>query len=128
MFSLCFFFPDIKSENLYFTLTHAALFSHPDYTVGTGITPVQPCFHGSRTIPPVGNHTPPRRIILKFLFIITHYKSTYKYIFYLFFTMILCNIHINLHYSLYSKCMALSDHPHLLHPAEVLTYLSVFHL
>ena len=36
---------------------------------------------GSRTIPPVGNHTPPRRIILKFLFIITHYKSTYKYIF-----------------------------------------------
>ena len=56
-------------------------FSHPDYTVGTGITPVQPCFHGSRTIPPVGNHTPPRRIILKFLFIITHYNSAYKYIF-----------------------------------------------
>ena len=47
-------------------------FSHPDFTVGFGISPNQPwqlhipmytlCCDGSRTIPPVGNCTLPRRI------------------------------------------------------------------
>ena len=36
---------------------------------------------GSRTIPPVGNHTPPRRTYLIFLVIITLYKSTCKHFF-----------------------------------------------
>jgi hypothetical protein len=30
---------------------------HPDFTVGIGISPIQP--FGSRTVPPVGNHTLP---------------------------------------------------------------------
>jgi len=40
------------------------IFSHPDFTVGFGITPNQP--YGSRTIPPVGNYTLPRRITFIF--------------------------------------------------------------
>ena len=39
-------------------------FSHPDYTVGTGIAPVRAAQGGRlQTILPVGNHTPPRRQI-----------------------------------------------------------------
>ena len=38
---------------------NAQFFSHPDYTVGFGISPNRP--EGSRTIPPVGNRTLPRR-------------------------------------------------------------------
>ena len=39
-------------------------FSHPDYTVGTGIAPVRAAPGGRlQTILPVGNHTPPRRQI-----------------------------------------------------------------
>ena len=38
---------------------YAQFFSHPDYTVGFGISPNRP--EGSRTIPPVGNCTLPRR-------------------------------------------------------------------
>ena len=34
-----------------------SFFFHPDYTVGPGITPDLP--EGSRTLPPVGNHTLP---------------------------------------------------------------------
>ena len=37
-----------------------AIFSHPDFTVGIGISPIH-ALTGSRTIPPVGNLTPPRR-------------------------------------------------------------------
>ena len=46
------------------TLYTAQFFSHPDFTVGSGISPDQPpCTHdGSRTIPPVGTFTRPRRI------------------------------------------------------------------
>lgn len=33
------------------------IFFHPDYTVGIGVAPIQP--FGSRTLPPVGNHTLP---------------------------------------------------------------------
>ena len=33
------------------------IFFHPDFTVGIGISPIQP--FGSRTVPPVGNHTLP---------------------------------------------------------------------
>ena len=38
---------------------------YPDFTVGTGITPVQP--YGSWTLPPVGNYTLPLKMNL-FLF------------------------------------------------------------
>lgn len=44
----------IKKEH-YKNAIHA--FSHPDYTVGTGITPVHAI--GSQTLLPVGNHTLP---------------------------------------------------------------------
>ena len=48
-----------------------AFFFHPDFTVGPGVSPSQPeqAFmisltpgSGSRTLPPVGNFTRPRRI------------------------------------------------------------------
>lgn len=42
-------------------LRNALIFFHPDCTVGFGITPNLPFVHGSRTIPPVGIFTPPRR-------------------------------------------------------------------
>ena len=38
---------------------YPAVFFHPDYTVGTGVAPVQHPEGRSRTLPPVGNHTPP---------------------------------------------------------------------
>ena len=40
---------------------------HPDCTVGYGISPYQPSFDGSWTLPPVGNLTPPREFIFKFI-------------------------------------------------------------
>lgn len=51
-----------------------AFFFHPDFTVGPGVSPSQPeqAFmisltpgSGSRTLPPVGNFTRPRRIFLR---------------------------------------------------------------
>lgn len=42
------------------TKTIPYAFSHPDYTVGIGVTPIH-AVNGSRTIPPVGNHTLPQR-------------------------------------------------------------------
>ena len=39
----------------------AHTFSHPDYTVGYGITPYHATPDGSQTILPVGNLTLPRR-------------------------------------------------------------------
>ena len=51
------------------------IFSHPDFTVGYGISPYQPlcscaaCAEtksGSRTLPPVGNLTLPRRSVILF--------------------------------------------------------------
>jgi hypothetical protein len=42
--------------------TGSAFFFHPDFTVGTGISPVQSRVIGSRGLsPPVGNFTLPRR-------------------------------------------------------------------
>ena len=50
-------------------------FSHPDFTVGYGISPYQPLCSctvysrtksGSRTLPPVGNLTLPRRFVILF--------------------------------------------------------------
>jgi hypothetical protein len=37
--------------------SYALIFFHPDFTVGTGISPVQPS--GSWTLPPVWNYTIP---------------------------------------------------------------------
>jgi len=51
-------------------------FSHPDYTVGSGITPDQPI--GSRALPPVGNYTLPRRG--SSFFIITNIAQFYNII------------------------------------------------
>jgi len=49
----------------------AQSFSHPDFTVGSGISPDQllHCvgYNRSRTIPPVGNYTRPRRITIPFM-------------------------------------------------------------
>ena len=51
------------------------IFSHPDFTVGYGISPYQPLCScaaraetksGSRTLPPVGNYTLPRRSVILF--------------------------------------------------------------
>ena len=39
------------------TKCYSLIFFHPDFTVGTGISPVQPC--GSWTLPPVWNYTIP---------------------------------------------------------------------
>ena len=53
----------IKKEH-YNNAVHA--FSHPDYTVGTGIAPVHAHPQArSRTIPPVGNFAPPRRQVIQ---------------------------------------------------------------
>ena len=41
-------------------------FSHPDYTVGSGISPDQPLIAGRGLLPPVGNYTLPRRIYFIF--------------------------------------------------------------
>jgi hypothetical protein len=53
---------------------NARFFFHPDYTVGFGITPNQLSLAGSSAfaaLPPVGNYTPPRRQLFKFVNIIT---------------------------------------------------------
>ena len=42
------------------------IFFHPDFTVGSGISPDRP--FGSRALPPVGNHTLPRRSFLTFTY------------------------------------------------------------
>ena len=73
IFSSCYFRPEIIkrpdhsdpggiSRN-----NTAAIFFHPDFTVGTGLSPVQLPYGRSRTyrspdLPPVGNCTPPTKI------------------------------------------------------------------
>jgi len=62
-------------------------FSHPDFTVGFGISPNQSQWfyilshHESRTLPPVGNFTQPRRftLYLFYKFIIHHPHSIVNY-------------------------------------------------
>jgi hypothetical protein len=57
-----------RSDNTFVEAAAAALnlwFFHPDYTVGTGIAPVQPIGYGMQRrarglSPPVENFTPPR--------------------------------------------------------------------
>ncbi len=50
-------------------------FFHPDYTVGSGISPDHACLHGSWALPPVGNkrsyrfHPAP-----KVIYFLTHYN------------------------------------------------------
>jgi len=51
----------------YMKIKNAAffIFSHPDFTVGSGITPDRPSIIGSWTVPPVWNLTMPRRHNIK---------------------------------------------------------------
>lgn len=65
-----------RSDNTFVEAAAAALnlwFFHPDYTVGTGIAPVQPIGCGMQRrarglSPPVENFTPPRNfLILNFI-------------------------------------------------------------
>ena len=63
-------------------LKFSAFFYHPDYTVGPGIHKL--CHRisrlsGSRTIPPVGNHTPPRRTNLKYEYSIITFSFLCKF-------------------------------------------------
>ena len=54
-----------RKKNTLFTVfatqQNLHVFSHPDYTVGFGITPNLP--KGSRALPPVGTSTPPQRLL-----------------------------------------------------------------
>src|SRR5699024_8081331 len=53
---------DLQRKKAYFghTKTDLTLFSSiQTLTVGIGISPIQPACAGSRTLPPVGNHTLP---------------------------------------------------------------------
>lgn len=65
-------------------LKFSAFFYHPDYTVGSGIH--ERCHRisrlsGSRTIPPVGNHTPPRRTNLKYAYQYNHFDDSLQVFF-----------------------------------------------
>ena len=65
-------------------LKFSAFFYHPDYTVGSGIH--ESCHRisrlsGSRTIPPVGNYTPPRRTNLKYAYSIIAFAVLCKLFF-----------------------------------------------
>lgn len=62
-------------------LAATARFSHPDYTVGSGITPDQPPKGSSRTLPPVGNHTLPRRLHALLVLIIADFSGLDKWFF-----------------------------------------------
>jgi hypothetical protein len=41
------------------SVIRSIFFFHPDFTVGTGIEPVQSFLKESRTVPPIGNFTLP---------------------------------------------------------------------
>lgn len=74
----CFLSEDLSlSNSLYSDIYSHNLFFHPDFTVGSGISPDQPLaqvadFSSLKESPPVGNRTPPRRTY--FLFICCQYN------------------------------------------------------
>ena len=74
---------DLTIRLIRFAIMQITFFSHPDCTVGSGISPDRP--FGSRALPPVGNRTLPRRYSfyvyacsIKWFVLFVNLKSIFK--------------------------------------------------